>query len=174
MIFVSVADACRRLGVDAKTLHRWLSGCPAFPANSHPCDGRKKGVSQRAPAGCWPTCIIASLAPLPEEPVLLPAFLPDAPLACRPAQRSQSSLCAMQAHLVTLQQQVADLTRLLTQHGPEPAIPAGSHSSQTRTLKRRAKPTPPAPRSRPAAKPPSQACPCHPSRRVWTRRDATS
>ena len=25
MIFVSLADACRHLGVDAKTLHRWLA-----------------------------------------------------------------------------------------------------------------------------------------------------
>jgi hypothetical protein len=56
----------------------------------------------------------------------------------------------MQAHLVTLQQQVADLTHLLTQHRPEPAIPAAP-TKPSRTLKQRAKPTPPAPRSRPAA-----------------------
>ena len=44
MTFVSVADACRRLGIDAKTLRRWLAEAQ-LPLHRHPHDGRKKGVS---------------------------------------------------------------------------------------------------------------------------------
>jgi transposase-like protein len=44
MTFFSVADACRRLGIDAKTLRRWLTDAQ-LSLQSHPHDGRKKGVS---------------------------------------------------------------------------------------------------------------------------------
>ena len=151
MIFVSLADACRHLGVDAKTLHRWLADAE-LSLQCHPCDGRKKGVSQehlqvlahlhhRHLAGC-------------EEPV--PAQL-SCQIPALPADllKLPEQLCAMQAHLVTLQQQVADLTRLLTQHGQEPIIRAAP-AQQTSTAKRPPKPTLPASRSRPAAKPPSK------------------
>ncbi len=45
MTFVSVADACRRLGIDAKTLHRWLAEAQ-LSLSRHPGDGRKKGQQQ--------------------------------------------------------------------------------------------------------------------------------
>ncbi len=41
MTFVSLADACRRLGIDAKTLRRWLADAQ-LPLQGHPRDGRKK------------------------------------------------------------------------------------------------------------------------------------
>ena len=44
MTFVSFAQAARCLGIDAKTLHRWLAEAQ-IPLHSHPGDGRKKGVS---------------------------------------------------------------------------------------------------------------------------------
>src|SRR5205823_4560958 len=44
MIIVSVAQACGRLGIDAKTLRRWLAEAQ-LPLHRHPHDGRKKGVS---------------------------------------------------------------------------------------------------------------------------------
>src|SRR6266481_5002778 len=44
MPFVSLAQAARRLGMDVKTLHRWLADAQ-LPWHSHPHDGRKKGVS---------------------------------------------------------------------------------------------------------------------------------
>ena len=44
MTFVSLAQAARRLGIDAKTLHRWLADAQ-LALQSHPHDGRKKGVS---------------------------------------------------------------------------------------------------------------------------------
>lgn len=45
MSFVSLTDACRELGIDAKTLRHWLAQAQ-LPLHSHPSDGRKKGLSQ--------------------------------------------------------------------------------------------------------------------------------
>jgi hypothetical protein len=59
-------------------------------------------------------------------------------------------LGALQAQIAALQQQVAALTHLLQQHVQEPAL-AAAPAQQTRTARRLPKPTPPAPRSRPAA-----------------------
>jgi hypothetical protein len=144
MILVSVADACRHLGIDAKTLHRWLADAELSP-QCHPCDGRKKGVSQehlqvlahlhhRHLAGCEEEGSAQLSCQIPA----LPADLLKLP----------EQLCTMQAHLVTLQQQVADLTRLLTQHRPEPAIPATPRSrpAASATVKTPRQPTPVIPR----------------------------
>ncbi len=146
MIFVSFADACRRLGVDAKTLHRWLADAQ-LALQCHPHDGRKKGVSDEH---------LQVLARLhhrrlaggeEEVPAQLSCQIPALPadLLKLPEQ-----LAAMQAQLVTLQQQVADLTHLLSQHRPEPArkLPPAKPSSM---VKPPAKPASSAPRSCPAA-----------------------
>jgi hypothetical protein len=100
-----------------------------------------------------------SLASLPQEPSApgadeLPAW--GAALLALPEQ-----LVALQTQIAALQQQVADLTRLLEQHGPEPAI-ALAPTKPSSTLKRPAKPTPPAPRSRRAAKTPHKPVPVIP------------
>jgi predicted phage tail protein len=149
MTFVSVAQATRRLGIDAKTLRRWLADAQ-LALQSHPHDGRKKGVSAEE------LHLLAqrhqrSLAPLPQEP---PAPGADelstlgAALLALPER-----LDALQTQIAALQQQVTDLTRLLQQHWQEPAIPAAS-TQQARSASRPSKPASPAPRSRPAAKPP--------------------
>jgi transposase-like protein len=146
MPFVSVADACRRLGIDAKTLRRWLADAQ-LPLQSHPSDGRKKGVSGEH------LHLLArfhhrSLAPLPQEP---PApvdgqgsALPDALLAL------PERLSALQAQVAALQQQVTALTCLLGQHAPKP-VSLAAPAKPSRRSKRTPKPAPPAPRSRPAA-----------------------
>ncbi len=139
---MSLAQATRSLGIDAKTLHRWLADAP-LPLQCHPHDGRKKGMSQEH------LQVLARLhqrrlASSEEEgPAQLPCQIPALPadLLSLPGQ-----LAAMQAQLVTLQQQVTDLTRLLQQHRPEPAIPLAP-TKPTSTAKPPAKPT----RSRPAA-----------------------
>jgi transposase-like protein len=142
MPFVSVADACRRLGIDAKTLRRWLADVQ-LPLHSHPYDGRKKGVSDEH------LQVLARLhhrrlaCPEEEEPAQLPCQSPAWPAALLSLPEQ---LAAMQAQLATVQQQVTDLTRLLQQHRPEPAIPLAP-TKPTST----AKPTRAAPRSRPAA-----------------------
>jgi hypothetical protein len=146
MTFVSFAQATRSLGIDAKTLHRWLADAQ-LPLQCHPHDGRKKGMSQEH------LQVLARrhqrrLASSEEEgPAQLPCQIPALPaeLLSLPEQ-----LAAMQAQLVTLQQQVTDLTRLLQQHRPEPAIPLAP-TKPTSTAKPPAKPTRSAPRSRPAA-----------------------
>jgi DNA-binding transcriptional MerR regulator len=148
MTFVSVAEAARHLGIDVKTLRRWLADAQ-FPLQSHPCDGRKKGMSQEH------LQVLArlhqrSLASLPEvAPAPVPSEVPPLPdaLLALPEQ-----LSALQAQISALQQQVADLTLLLKPqaHPPERAAP----TPQNKTSKRTPKPVPPAPRPRPVSKPP--------------------
>ncbi len=146
MIFVSVAQATRRLGIDAKTLHRWLAEAQ-LPLQCHPHDGRKKGVSEehlQMLARLHQRRLATSEQEEPGAPTCQITTLP-ADLLSLPEQ-----LAALQAQLVTLQQQVADLTRLLTQHRLEPTLPLAP-PKPARTGKRPPKPTRSAPRSRPAA-----------------------
>ena len=146
MTFVSLAQAAHRLGIDAKTLRRWLAEAQ-LPLRSHPRDGRKKGVSDEH---------LRVLARLHQRHLASSEEEGPAPLACQittlPAELLSlpEQLSGMQAQLAALQQQVADLTRLLEQHGPEPAIPLVA-TKPTSTAKRPPKHTRSAPRSRPAA-----------------------
>ena len=146
MSVVSFAEACRRLHIDAKTLRRWLADA-RLSLHRHPRDGRKKGVSAEH------LQVLArlhqrSLTPLPQEPpapvVGEMSPLPAALLAF------PERLDALQTQITALQQQVTDLTRLLPQHGREPASLAAP-AQQSRRSKRSPKPAPPAPRSRPTA-----------------------
>jgi hypothetical protein len=145
MTFVSVAEAARHLGIDVKTLRRWLADAQ-FPLQSHPCDGRKKGMSQEH------LQVLArqhqrSLASLPEvPPVPVPTEVPPLPdtLLALPEQ-----LFTLQTQVSALQQQIADLTLLLKPqaHPSERAAPTKS----SKMSKHSSKPTP---RSRPVSKPP--------------------
>jgi hypothetical protein len=147
MIFVSLADACHRLDIDAKTLHRWLADAH-LPLQPHPHDGRKKGLSEEH------LQVLARLhhrhlaSSFEEEPGSLPSQIPAFPadLLKLPEQ-----LSVMQAQLTALQQQVADLTRLLTEHSSEPA-PKLPQTQPSKTVKPKALPT----RSRRAAKTPAK------------------
>ena len=149
MTFVSVTQATRRLGIDAKTLRRWLADAQ-LALHSHPHDGRKKGLSAEE------LHLLAhrhqrSLAPLPQEP---PAPGADDLLALGAALLAlPERLDALQIQLAALQQQVTALTCLLQQHGHEPAIAAAS-TKPPKSASRRSKPASPAPRSRATAKPP--------------------
>ena len=144
MTFVSVAQATRRLGIDAKTLRRWLADAQ-LTLQSHPHDGRKKGLSTEE------LHLLAhrhqrSLAPLPQ---LLPApSSGEGPELSARLLALPEQLSALQAQIASLQQQVADLSRLITQPRPEPVIPL----ARSQRTKPASKPTPPAPRSHPAAK----------------------
>jgi len=146
MTFVSVAEGCRRLGIDAKTLRRWLVEAQ-LPLHSHPRDGRKKGVSSEH-LERLSHLHQRRLASLPQEP---PAPLPGT-LEALPAAllTLPEQLGALQAQLTTLQQQVATLTHLLQHHAQQPAFPA-AEAQPPRTARRPPKPAPPASRSRPAA-----------------------
>ena len=146
MSVVSVAQASRRLGIDAKTLRRWLAEAQ-LPLQSHPHDDRKKGVSSEH-LHRLARLHQRSLAPLPQEP--------SAPASGEVAALETAllglpeRLDTLQIQITALQQQVTDLTRLITQHAQKPASLAAPAKPSQRS-KRSPKPAPPAPRSRPAA-----------------------
>lgn len=145
MTFFSVAQATTLLGIDAKTLRRWLQDAQ-ISLQCHPRDGRKKGIcdAQLQALAHLHHRSVASLSQVPPVPIL--SEVPPLPAALLALPET---LAAFQAQVATLQQQVADLTAMLHQpmSPPDPA-------SQPKAAKRPPKPTPPAPRSRPAAKPP--------------------
>jgi hypothetical protein len=145
MSFVSFADACRQLGIDAKTLRRWLADAQ-LPLQSHLSDGRKKGVSREH---------LQQLAALHHRslPTLASAVAASSEAACSlPTDllALPEQLASLQAQIATLQQQVATLTHLLQQHVQEPAIPA-TPAQQPSKARRLPKPISAALRSRSAA-----------------------
>ena len=145
MTFVSLAEACRRLGIDAKTLRRWLADAQ-LPLQGHREDGRKKGVSGEH-LELLARLHHRSLARFPQEPpVPVPGELPPLPteLLALPER-----LDALQVQIATLQQQVSELTHLLQQQ-LHPSAPAKPPNMARRVLK----PASPVSRARPAAKPP--------------------
>jgi hypothetical protein len=142
MIFLSVADACRHLGIDPKTLHRWLAHAH-LSLQAHPGDGRKHGLSEDD---------LRQLARLHQRALpLLPAVPPASLSAAQPPLPAEllalpQTLRALHAQVTALQQQVADLTHLLQPHIHPPA-PA----PQAKAAKQTAKPAPAAPRRAAAA-----------------------
>ena len=149
MTFVSVVQAACHLGIDTKTLRRWLADAQ-LALQSHPHDGRKKGMSLEH------LQVLArlhqrSLAPLLQEPPApVKSEVPPLPAEL---QALPERLSALQIQIAALQQHMADLTRLLQQHEPASASPAAP-AKPSRTAKRQAKPAPPVSHSRPAAKTP--------------------
>lgn len=121
MTCYALADCCRLLDIDPKTLHRWLAQAQ-LPVQPHPSDGRKTALSAdhlHQLAGMHHR----SLAALSDAPPPLPA--PSAPTALPTALLTlPEQLAALQAQLGALQQQVTDLTHLL--HPQPPASPVPS------------------------------------------------
>ena len=148
MTFMSFAQGCRRLGIDAKTLHRWLADAQ-LSLHCHPHDGRQKGVSEEH------LQVLArlhqrSLAGLPEVPPTPETF--EVPALSAALLVLPEQLCTLQAQLAALQQQVAALTHLLEQHEQGPALWAAPTKPPS-TTRHPPKPASPAPRTRRAAKP---------------------
>jgi hypothetical protein len=157
MTFVSVAQATRSLGIDAKTLHRWLAEAQ-LPLPCHPHDGRKKGVSSHH-LQLLARLHQRRLAALPEESAAPAAGAPPELAAALLAVPEQ--LAALQAQITALQQQVADLPLLLQQQTPPPVSPA-SPEEPGRTSRPSSKRAHSAPRSRPTAKTPRKPVPVIP------------
>jgi hypothetical protein len=152
MTFVSLAQATHRLGIDVKTLHRWL--CDAQLAlQCHPDDGRKKGVSSEH-LHLLARLHQRSLAPLPEELAAPEVLAP--PELCAVLLALPEQLATLQAQITVLQHQVADLTRLMQQPRPDPIVPLAP-TKPSSTVKQRAKPTRSASGLRPAAKTPPKS-----------------
>ena len=145
MIVVSFAEAARCLGIDAKTLRRWLAEAQQ-PLQDHPADGRKKGVNREH---------LERLARLHQRQMLSPSEPPPpVPQASPPMPAALLALpeqiSALQAQIAALHQQLAELTSRLQPHLPPLASPA----VQAQSSRRSRKPASPAPRSRLAAKTP--------------------
>lgn len=109
MTFVSLTHASRQLGIDAKTLHRWLAQAP-FALQAHPRDARLKGLSGEQ-LGELARTHHRRLLDQPDHP---PAAEPG-PGLCADLLALPETLSGLQAQLTALQQQVAALTVLLQQ-----------------------------------------------------------
>jgi hypothetical protein len=156
MTFVSVVDACRRLGIDAKTLRRWLVDAQ-LPLQSHPRDGRKKGVNSEH-LQRLSRLHQRSLVPLPQEPPApVPSDLPPLPTAFLALP---DTLSALQAQITALQRQVADLTSLLQRRLPQP-VSSPPPAPQPKPAKRSSQPASPVPRTRSTAPTTTSSKPAH-------------
>lgn len=112
MTLLSLADACRHLSVDPKTLRRWLAQAP-FPLQPQPTERLRKGLTEQEVR--WLAhAHHRSLPLLPQQPAqpapvpsTEPLALPDDLLAVFVALR------ALPTQLAALQEQLADLTHHL-------------------------------------------------------------
>ena len=154
MSFVSVAQASARLGIDAKTLHRWLAEAQ-LPLQRHPADGRKKGVSGEH------LHVLArlhqrSLAPLsPEPPAPVASQVPPLPVALLALPEQ---LDGLHAQLIALQQQLSALTQLVQPQAPQSAVPAAAprQAQQTKPARKTASAAPRSPRAAAPLKAPAK------------------
>jgi hypothetical protein len=125
MTSMSLSDCCRHLGIDPKTLRRWLVSAP-FTRQPHPHDARRHGLTEEQLR--WlATAHHRSLPVLQEEP---PQPAPSAELLALPADLLEVfvALRALPAQLAALQEHLADLAQQFS-HLAEPA-------STTRTRSR--------------------------------------
>jgi len=127
MTMLSLADSCRHLAIDPKTLRRWLAQAP-FTRQSHPQDARLKGLTEEQLR--WLAAAHhRSLPILPQEPPqpapsTEPLALPDDLLEVFVALR------ALPAQLAALQEHLADLTHQFS-HLAEPASTTRSRAGVT-------------------------------------------
>jgi hypothetical protein len=129
MTMLSLADCCRQLAIDPKTLRRWLAQAP-FTRQPHPQDARLKGLTQEQLRWLAQTHH-RSLSALPQEPPQPPPAPSAEPLAL-PDDLLEVfvALRALPAQLAALQEQLADLTRQFS-HLAEPASTTRSRAAVT-------------------------------------------
>jgi hypothetical protein len=115
MTLMSLADCCRRLAIDPKTVRRWLKAAQ-LELVPHPTDGRSKGLSpehlqQVASAQrrtLVPLWALPSSEPTPSRPEAARASAP-----AEPVLPASERLCGLQAQLSTLQEQLDRLSHQL-------------------------------------------------------------
>jgi len=147
MTFFSLAEATRHLNIDAKTLHRWLADAHLCLQN-HPHDGRKKGISAEQLSLLADVHHRRMPSLSQEPPISLPCEGPALPAALLTLPEQ---FAALQTQIVALQQHLADLTHLLTQHA---AVPPSRTVSSSPKPSSAIKPSPKPTRVRPTAKTP--------------------
>jgi hypothetical protein len=129
MTVLSIADACRLLGIDPKTLRRWLA-LAHLDLQPHPADARTHGLREdhlRQLARLHQR----SLLPLPShelEPVS-PTACPAPALPVALLSLPQT-LAALQAQLTALQQQVTEISHRLEQGVRSSAAAPQAHTTQ--------------------------------------------
>jgi hypothetical protein len=141
MILVPLTQASLRLGIDLKTLRRWLSDA-GLSLHADPQDARKKGM-----------CVehLHLLAALHQRSLTSAAVEPSARQEASPVPLPAAVLAlpellsALQAQITALEQHVATLTQLLEQ---------SLAAAPQKPPKRSAKATTPAPKAPPVAKAP--------------------
>lgn len=120
MTIVSLADSCRQLSIDPKTLRHWLAQAP-FTLQSPAHHACRKGLTEEQL--CWlAQAHHRHLATLPQEPPQ-PALAPSTEALALPADLCEAlvALRALPAQLAALQEQVADLSyQLCHLAGPAP------------------------------------------------------
>ena len=129
MTILSLADGCRQLGIDPKTLRRWLAQAP-FTWQPQAHDARRKGLTQEQLR--WlAQAHQRSLQTLPQEPPQS-APAPSAEALALPDDLLEVlvALRALPAQLAVLQEQLADLTHHLS-HLAEPATTTRSRAGAT-------------------------------------------
>ena len=129
MTLLSLADGCRRLSIDAKTLRRWLAQAQ-LTAEAHPADARLKGITSDQ-LRLLATAHHRSLPALPEElaapaPTGHPEVPPPLP---RELIDLLQTLSTLPAQLAALQQQLAALTQRLD---PPPLTASHAHDGKAR------------------------------------------
>ncbi len=129
MTILSLADCCRHLSIDPKTLRRWLAQAP-FTRQPHPQDARLKGLTQEQLR--WlAQAHHRHLATLPQEPE---GVAPPTPIASptlpEDLRELLQALRALPAQLAALQEQVADLNHQFS-HLAEPASTTRSRAGVT-------------------------------------------
>ena len=120
MSLLSLADVCRHLDIDPKTLRRWLASAP-FTLQPHPFDARRHGLSEEQLR--WlAQAHHRSLPVLPQEPPQHAPAPSREPLAV-PGDLLEAlvALRALPAQLAALQEHLA-----------APATTAASHSDRQR------------------------------------------
>ena len=129
MTILSLADSCRQLSIDPKTLRRWLAQAP-FTLQPHAHDARRTGLADEQLR--WlAQAHHRRLTGLAQEPSQ-PAPAPSTEVLALPGDLHEvlQTLCALPAQLAALQEQLADLTHHLS-HLPEPATTTRSRSGAT-------------------------------------------
>jgi hypothetical protein len=139
MTFVSLADSCRQLSIDPKTLRRWLASAP-FTLQPPAHDARRTGLTQEHLR--WlASAHHRSLATLPQESSQLPQPAPvpsTEPLTLPQDLREMlQALSALPAQLAAVQEQLADLSHGLSQTTGPSATARSRSGTTTRATGRR-------------------------------------
>ncbi len=119
MTFLSVADCCRRLAIDPKTLRRWLAAAQ-LSLSPHPTDGRSKGLCPEQ-LQQLATAHRRTLLPLSAQPHACP---PTSKEDAASALSSSEVLSGLLAQLSTVPEHLERLSSQLEQLLPPAHRPA--------------------------------------------------